>query len=172
MVGMFNNALPPIASRLMNIVFRNFLLILVSAGSTCLAACMGSNVSSEVTCPQARDTEFAPAYLAARQNPLPASDENRGFGKKLFQSSAQPVACSQCHGSRGDGTGPMASMFNPPPRNFTCSSTMAAIPDGQLFWVIRNGSIGTSMPAFNKLSDDQIWQLILYIRGFAPLQQS
>ncbi|NIP99686.1 MAG: cytochrome C, partial [Nitrospinaceae bacterium] len=41
------------------------------------------------------------------------------------------------------------------------------IPDGQMFWIIKNGSPGTRMPAFGNLSDEQIWQLVLYIRQFA-----
>jgi len=41
------------------------------------------------------------------------------------------------------------------------------IPDGQLFWIVRNGSPGTSMPGFHALSDDQIWRVVLYLRELA-----
>jgi len=44
---------------------------------------------------------------------------------------------------------------------------MNALPDGQLFWVIQNGSPGTGMLAFKGLKDEQIWQIILYIRELA-----
>ena len=44
---------------------------------------------------------------------------------------------------------------------------MKELPDGQLFWIIRNGSQGTAMPAFKNLHDDQIWQLIHYLRHFS-----
>jgi mono/diheme cytochrome c family protein len=154
----------------MNILYRNLLFAVVCTGSVFLTACMGSNISSATACPQLRDTELASAYIAAKQNPLSATPENIRSGEDLFQGSAQPVACAQCHGKRGDATGPMAKMFNPAPRNFTCTSTMASIPDGQLYWIIKNGSIGTSMPAFSELNDDQIWQLILYIRSFDTAQ--
>jgi hypothetical protein len=46
---------------------------------------------------------------------------------------------------------------------------MAQISDGQLFWIIKNGSVGTSMPEFTDLSDKSIWQLIIYIREFSNL---
>jgi hypothetical protein len=62
----------------------------------------------------------------------------------------------------------MSSGLKPPPRNLTCSETMAGISDGQLFWIIRNGSPGTGMMAFAGLSDEQTWQLILYVRSLAP----
>jgi len=49
---------------------------------------------------------------------------------------------------------------------------MKSLPDGQLFWVIQNGSPGSVMPAFDNLDDDQIWQLILYIRNFSKLESN
>lgn len=61
----------------------------------------------------------------------------------------------------------MASMFDPPPRNFACKETVNGIPDGQLFWIIRNGSPGTAMPSFEELTDEQIWQLVLFLRELA-----
>jgi hypothetical protein len=54
-----------------------------------------------------------------------------------------------------------------PPRNFTCGTTMEKIPDGQLFGIIKFGSPGNKMFAYDLLEDDQIWQLVLYIRQFA-----
>ena len=62
--------------------------------------------------------------------------------------------------------GILHSRLIPRPRNFTCYYTMENLPDGQLFWIIKNGSPGTAMPSFSYLEDDQVWQLILYIRQF------
>lgn len=141
------------------------LLTLIFAST--LPACMSTGATSSATCPQERNTELAPAQIAARQNPLPVTPENMNSGKALYQDSVKPVTCRECHGKLGNGDGPMASMFEPPPRNFDCELTMSAIPDGQLYWIIKDGSIGTSMPAFDKLNDTQIWQLVMYIRSFA-----
>jgi len=55
----------------------------------------------------------------------------------------------------------------PPPRNFTCGSMMKDIPDGQLFWIIKNGSPGTGMMSFAGLPDEQVWQLVHYIQSLA-----
>lgn len=150
----------------MKFLSRNLLLTFICASTLTLAGCISTGATSSAACPQARDTELAPAQIAARQNPLHVTPVNIASGKDLYQSSAKPVACKACHGKRGDGDGPMASMFEPPPRNFTCALTMSSIPDGQLYWIIKDGSIGTSMPAFDKLNDTQIWQLVMYIRSF------
>jgi mono/diheme cytochrome c family protein len=146
---------------------RNLLLTLICATTLTMSACMSTGATSSAACPQLRNTELAPAQIAAKQNPLPVTADNISSGKDLYQSSAKPVACKECHGKLGDGNGPMSSMFEPPPRNFTCALTMSTIPDGQLYWIIKDGSIGTSMPAFDKLNDTQIWQLVMYIRHFA-----
>jgi len=37
----------------------------------------------------------------------------------------------------------------------------------ELFWIIKNGSPGTGMMSFAGLPDDQVWQLIHYIRSLA-----
>lgn len=118
-------------------------------------------------CPQPRFTENAPPDIYNRVNPLDPSIENILAGKALYEEKAKPTACKFCHGTKGDGRGGMSMGVHPQPRNFTCEKTINDVPDGQLFWVIRNGSPGTGMPAFEELEDDEIWQLIIYIRKLA-----
>lgn len=119
------------------------------------------------TCVQPRKTVAAPADVLQATNPLPAAPETIQFGKALFLKTAQPMACAFCHGEKGDGKGMMGAGLVPPPRNFTCGEMMKGIPDGQLYWIIRNGSPGTGMPPFASLADEQVWQLIGYIRTLA-----
>ena len=116
---------------------------------------------------QPRKTAKAPDEFLARTNPLPASAGSIAAGKTLFLKTVQPVACAMCHGEKGDGKGLMASALVPPPRNFTCGPMMQHIPDGQIFWIIKNGSPGTGMMAFPGLPDEQVWQLVHYIRSMA-----
>ena len=118
-------------------------------------------------CPQNRKTKKAPGRYLKKTNPLIPTKENIDKGRQLFLKEAKPTACKLCHGSRGNGNGSLARRMEPPPRNFTCEKVMENLPDGQLFWVIKNGSKGTAMPAHKfSLRDDQIWQLILFIRRF------
>ena len=118
-------------------------------------------------CPQNRKTKTAPGGYLRKTNPLVPTKENIQKGKNLFLKDTKPTACKLCHGIRGNGNGSLARGMEPPPRNFTCEKVMEDLLDGQLFWVIRNGSKGTAMPAHKfSLSREQIWQLILYIRRF------
>lgn len=118
-------------------------------------------------CPQPRFTENAPPDIYNRVNPLDPSMENILAGKALYEEKARPMACKLCHGIKGNGRGGMSMGVHPQPRNFTCEKTINDVPDGQLFWIISNGSPGTDMPAFEELEEEEIWQLIIYIRKLA-----
>jgi len=118
-------------------------------------------------CVQKRSTQNAPEAIAKLENPLQATPENIAAGEKLFNHTAKPLACIQCHGINGNGHGMMARGMAPKPRDFTCSEMMKQIADGQLFWIIKNGSQGTGMMAYKAMEDNQIWQLILHIRHLA-----
>ncbi len=119
-------------------------------------------------CVQERKTPQAPENIYKQTNPLEATPENISEGEKLYQKKAKPLACAQCHGANGKGDGKMAMGMKPKPRDFSCQAMMKAIPDGQLFWVIMNGSKGTGMMGFKTLSEDQIWKIVSYVRQFSP----
>jgi mono/diheme cytochrome c family protein len=127
----------------------------------------GVSAEEPLQCPQPRFTKKAPDNIYNLKNPLKATPKNLKKGKMLYQVRAKPMPCKHCHGTSGDGRGPMARGFNPPPRDFTCTKTIKGVPDGQLFWIIKRGSPGTGMLAFKGLKDDQIWQIILYVRQLA-----
>jgi mono/diheme cytochrome c family protein len=70
-----------------------------------------------------------------------------------------------CHGLDGQNTGvPFAEKMAPPvpPLN---SPSVQAYTDGQLHWIIENGVSPSGMPASKGVfRDEEIWQLVLYIR--------
>lgn len=118
-------------------------------------------------CPQYRETAQAPEDIYWQSNPLEASRANLKAGQKLWRGKRGGTDCVKCHGKKGEGNGPLAKSFAPPPRNLACAPLMAEIPDGQLFWVIRQGSENTAMPAHPELSDEQVWQLVMAVRALA-----
>lgn len=126
----------------------------------------GGGQSGDALCPQPRATVKAPDEFYNLVNPLENSPDNIEKGRLLFSVDVQPT-CVMCHGNKGDGTGGFGADMSPKPRNFTCTEMMKDIPDGQLFWVIQNGSPDTGMPPFQGLQDEQIWQMVVYIRSLA-----
>jgi len=97
-------------------------------------------------------------------NPLPANAENIHAGQRNFASY-----CMVCHGLDGQTTGvPFADKMAPPvpPLN---SPSVQAYTDGQLHWIIQNGISPSGMPASKDMfRDEEIWQLVLYIRHLPP----
>ena len=153
-------------NRMKLLAFRSIRWISVVVISIVLVSCAGNQQSSQVQCPQTRITHQAPASYLSMTNPLSNQADAISAGEALFQGAADP-ACRLCHGRKGDGLGPLATQFSVPPRNFVCANNIDEIPDGQLFWVIENGSPGTNMVGFKQLSEQQIWQLVSYIRQLA-----
>jgi mono/diheme cytochrome c family protein len=78
--------------------------------------------------------------------------------------------CAECHGANGRGSW-RATLFLLRPGDLSDPRTLAPLPDEYLFDLIKSGGapIGKpGMPAFGyHLSDDQIREMIRYIRGLA-----
>jgi copper transport protein len=73
--------------------------------------------------------------------------------------------CVGCHGVTGRGDGPAAQSLPGLPGDFT-QAHFATHTDAELYEWIRGGKPGTAMPAFGeKLNDEQVWQVISYIRS-------
>ncbi len=104
----------------------------------------------------------APAAASAAQGDPTA-------GKAVYERK-----CLLCHGEKGDGTGPGAERLDPKPRDFTSGiykirTTADKSPsDDDLFNVITKGMPGTSMPAWALLPEKDRWNLVAYVKTFAP----
>jgi mono/diheme cytochrome c family protein len=137
----------------------------VMAGAT--AAVLAQPLPPPGECPQPRFTGKAPDEYYRLSNPQPATEQSLRAAERMYVGGKSNFGCAACHGRRGDGKGEMAAQFVPRPRNFACAQTVNGIPDGQLFWIIRFGSPGTAMPSHEEFSDEQIWQLVHYLRKLA-----
>jgi mono/diheme cytochrome c family protein len=107
-----------------------------------------------------------PAQVKKLQNPVPANNEAIGAGMMIYMDH-----CQSCHGENGNGKGKKAEELSVAPANFTDAHAMSAATDGELFWKITHGR--RPMPSFkDKLTDEERWQLVVYIRTFAPRPKS
>ncbi|MGH6815371.1 MAG: c-type cytochrome, partial [Hyphomicrobiaceae bacterium] len=97
---------------------------------------------------------------AARQAVNPLGDDPDpaavAAGADLYRQK-----CEVCHGYDGSGRTVMgAGQYPRPP---ALRTTTAELSDGEIFHHIRNGIRNTGMPAWD-MPDDDIWQLVAYIR--------
>ncbi len=155
--------------------FNKLLILLIFLGNFLAGKAAFAADPRPGECPQSRPTVKAPADYLSRTNPLPASPEVLAAAERNYLGKSKSVPCQFCHGLKGDGKGYLAGQYIPRPRNFACKESMSEISDGQLFWIIQNDSpdaamppsTGSSMPASRNLTDEEIWQLVRYVRNFA-----
>ena len=101
-----------------------------------------------------------PEDCETKKNPQPATEASLQEGKTIYDEN-----CLFCHGEGGAGDGQVASMLPTKPPSFADAEHMDKEADGEFFCKI---SIGRDpMPGFaKKLSADQIWHTINYLRQF------
>ena len=98
-------------------------------------------------------------------NPLAAAADSADVtaGRDLFRQK-----CEVCHGYDGAGKTEIGSgAFPRPPALRVAALSMS---DGEIFYHIRNGIRNTAMPSWN-LPDNQVWQLVTYIRDLPLVEQ-
>lgn len=90
-------------------------------------------------------------------------------GRYLYQKH-----CTECHGERGRGDGPMAEGLRDQPRDFRSglfklrSTRYGTQPtDDDLRRTIRSGISGTAMPIFAHLPDGDIDALVVYVKSLS-----
>lgn len=120
-----------------------------------LSACGGGQT--------AKPQSDIPAAYAGKTNPLAADSNASTAGKEIFDTT-----CAACHGDGGKGDGPAGKALTPPASDLT--KIVATSGDDYLFYRISEGGAmdpyNSSMPAQkNSLSEDEIWQVVTYIKS-------
>lgn len=105
-------------------------------------------------------SELARAPVAAREwkNPYAGQPDALKAGKKLYERH-----CASCHGFEGRGQEEAPDLHAP---------FVQQEPPGVLFWFLKNGNLKDGMPSWSRLPDQQRWQLVTYLRTFAPAVES
>jgi mono/diheme cytochrome c family protein len=131
------------------------LLILLLSGFV-----LWGQTSKEPPPADAKAAEYKiPPEDAAKPNPVKPSPESHAKGKKLYGYD-----CAMCHGKDGDGKGDM-DMKNVP--DFTHADALKGRTDGELFYIIRNGKGEDMPPEGDRAKNEDIWNMVNYIRSLA-----
>ena len=139
-----------IAMKPKGILWLSGVLLVASFGLTIWAGAHGRNDWS------------VPEEAKKLTNPVPASEATLKAAKDLYGEY-----CEQCHGDTGKGDGPDSEMYKPKPADFTDAHMMSEMTDGEIFYKMTEGR--RPMPSFKKkLTDEQRWMLVNYVKTFAP----
>ncbi|MGC1391190.1 MAG: cytochrome c [Bacteroidales bacterium] len=98
-----------------------------------------------------------PANFKSMKNPVAQSDASTKAGLALFTKN-----CASCHGKAGLGDGVKARTLKDFPGNFS-KADFQSNADGDIFYKTKSGR--GEMPKYDgKLSDDDIWNVVNYMR--------
>jgi mono/diheme cytochrome c family protein len=96
----------------------------------------------------------APEKARAKRNPFENDPDAIAAGRKLFQQH-----CAECHGMNAEGRRKAPSLVG--------KEVQGAAP-GAIFWILTNGVVRRGMPDWSKLPEQQIWQVISYVKSLGP----
>ena len=102
-----------------------------------------------------------PAPIPAdTKNPVKATADSQAKAKKMYGYD-----CEMCHNANGDGKSDLAKDMSLTMTDLTDSKTLAGKSDADLYNIIQNGK--GKMPAEDaaRAKPDDIWNLVLYVRG-------
>ena len=112
--------------------------------------------------PPCRSEDFA---TTPPSGPVSEIVPSSGFSLMAMTRSGAPF-----HGENGDGQGTEADMYDVKPADFA-DPAIAKETDGELFWKVTSGR--KPMPSFKvKLSEQERWQVIDFIRTFANAKRT
>ena len=92
----------------------------------------------------------APAKAESLHNPYGGQTKAVFAGKKLFQRY-----CAGCHGADGHGIERAPDLH---------LDAIHRASSGTLFWFLKNGNLFEGMPAWSRLPDQQLWQIVTFIQ--------
>lgn len=92
-----------------------------------------------------------PEQAKVRTNPLAGDAEAPLAGAKLFHQH-----CAACHGDDAQGRGKKPSLR---------TETIQNSSDGELEWLLKNGSMRHGMPSWSALPEEQRWQIVSFLKA-------
>ena len=108
---------------------------------------------------------YALPLAMALAAPLAQAEPDLEKGK-----SSYGTYCVTCHGTTGDGQGPVGKTLNPPPRDFTAGDFKFGDSDQEIFDVISNGAASKGgsplmAPWGMVIPEADRWAIVAYIRS-------
>jgi mono/diheme cytochrome c family protein len=107
----------------------------------------------------------AAAPAATFKNPVKPTAESQAKAKSLYA-----IDCAMCHGDNGNGQTDLVKSMELKLGDWSDPGTLAGKQDNELFNVIRNGKNKMPSEAEGRANDNEVWNIILYIRGFSKGQ--
>jgi mono/diheme cytochrome c family protein len=113
-----------------------------------------------------KNTWELPEDADKTKNPVATSAESIAKGKELYLERTKGN-CVFCHGETGAGNEANLSKLRRKPADLTNKERMTAMTDGEVFWKISKGIRGIMPAGERKLSEEERWHVVNYVRTLA-----
>jgi cytochrome c5 len=107
--------------------------------------------------------DAAPATTS--KNPVKPTPQSQEKAKAVYK-----MDCALCHGDNGNGKTDVAASMSLVLADWTDPKSLAGKSDQELFDKIRKGSDKMPPEDASRAKNDEVWNLIIYIRGMAKDQ--
>ncbi|HWE83847.1 MAG TPA: cytochrome c [Terracidiphilus sp.] len=104
-----------------------------------------------------------PSRYSKLKNPLATVDMKDAAGH-------YEEHCAVCHADDGSGHTKFHGTMDPPPTDLRSQDTQE-MPDGELYWIVKNGVRWSGMPAFGAPgdNDEHAWKIVAFVRHLPSL---
>ena len=96
-----------------------------------------------------------PARDRQRVNPYHDQLQAIQAGSLLFEEH-----CAECHGKDAQGKKKRPSLRT--------ARILSEATEGEVHWLLVNGNLRRGMPSWSKLPDQQLWQIVTYLKSLKP----
>ena len=119
-----------------------------------------------------KNTWELPEDADKTKNPTTASPESVAKGKELYMERSKGN-CGFCHGDTGAGNEATISSgrLRRKPADLTNKERMTAMTDGEVFWKISKGIQGIMPAGEKRMSEEERWHVVNYVRTLAKDKQ-
>jgi len=104
----------------------------------------------------------APQASSTVKNPVKPTADSQAKAKKMYGFD-----CEMCHAANGSGKTDLAKDMSLTLKDWTDPAVLSAKSDGDLFDIIRKGVDKMPPEEAARAKDDDVWNLVIYIRGLA-----
>ena len=117
-----------------------------------------------------KNTWELPEDADKTRNPVATTPESIAKGKELYFAKDKGN-CVFCHGDTGSGNEQNLPRLRRKPADISNKERMTSMTDGELFWKISRGITGIMPPGEKRMTEEERWHVVNYIRTLAKDKQ-
>jgi len=143
-------------------MLKSLLLLSAVIGIAAAPANPGRATQEPASVPETQAPATPSAPSSTVKNPVKPTADSQAKAKKMYGFD-----CEMCHAANGSGKTDLAKDMSLTLKDWTDPAVLSAKSDGDLFDIIRKGVDKMPPEEAARAKDDDVWNLVIYIRGLA-----